>query len=692
MRNHAQELRELGIAGTTSRLAWEAYTRAASLEHRWVGTHWSPPQVPEHIVARMVAKLQFGDFARVVECVRPLASHRDMDQLKQHAQGACEGRIWAFSCRYFEYGLPIDWFLNPQTGVRWNPSALWSDPLLGSTPNGDIKMSWELGRFPHAYHLARAAAYFPDQRDRYADTVASQIADFVIQNPAPMSVHWSSGQEIAIRLLSWLFSQHSLIAGHPRAAGVAQVIADSLAAAAHHLKRTIFYAEHAVYNNHLLAEALGLYVAGSLLEGLPEAPRWKSQGEQMLTREMKRQFYTDGGYIQLSHNYHRLALQLMIWACWVARVCGDDPRPEWIHAMDRSLHFLYQQQNPADGRLPNYGPNDGALATPLSFCDYADFRPTLQYLAVLCRGERMYEPGPWDELSLWFDGPSVYDLPLAKAPRTHVSFTQTGFHVLRGADEHTFVTFRCGSIPDRFGQPDLLHVDVFYKGMNVCTDPGTYSYSEPKWNRHFGSTASHNTVTVDGRDQMVQHRQFKYLYRAKAKWIASGSCGGVRWVIGEHYGFQRHAGGCVHRRAVLLADPLLVVFDRVEGQGRHAVRLHWLLGDFPADHDTISHRVRLSTPEGGWHLSVFDQHASVVPMSMVRGQEEPPRGWLSRYYSYKVAVGSVAVEVDQEVPVDLVTVQGPGAVRLQRDGDFYEAESAGQTVRFILRGDRVVIA
>src|SRR5262249_35845307 len=158
------------------------------------------------------------------------------------------------------------------------------------------------------------------------------------------------------------------------------------------------------------------------------------------------------------------------------------------------------------------GPNDSSLMR-LSTCNSLDFRPTLQAAAAVARGERLYDAGPWDEEALWWMGTIALDLPLRPAKLVSRSFPESGFHVLRSRAEGTFATMRCGTQPNRFGDMDMLHVDVWWNGFNICCDAGTYSYVAPlPWLRYFIGTRGHNTIMVDDRDQMVFFRRFKYLY------------------------------------------------------------------------------------------------------------------------------------------------------------------------------------
>jgi asparagine synthase (glutamine-hydrolysing) len=491
--------------------------------------------------------------------------------------------------------------------------------------------------------MARAATFQPELGAELSKALFTQIEHFRRANLFDWGVHWVSSQEIAIRMWAWLFAV-AVLPGGPD-------ITRDLNEAALHTARHLEYAQKCVYNNHLLSEALCLYVAGRLLD----QGHWLEQGRAILDEQAAVQIYPDGGYIQNSHTYHRFGMQVYLLAN-----AFEPGRPVWCAAMERSLDFLYAHQNSYDGRLPNYGANDGALPLILSTCDYSDFRPTLQALSIATRGERLYEPGPWDEEATWLLGPSTLETPLRPPGRKSVSFPQSGYHVLRGRG--SFATFRCGSLLDRFFQIDMLHLDVWWRGHNVLADPGSYLYNGPEeWHNHFLCTQSHNTVQVDDRDQMLHYRKFKCLYWTKAELLRFED--NADWALceGEHYGYQRHPGRCVHRRSVLyFKDDLWIVVDRMEGLGKHHVRLHWLGGDFPyslgLDGQTS---LQLKTPDGPFHVSVFDASGHPLSGEIVAGQYNPPRGWLSRYYGEKVPVPSFVVEQFERLPLTLVSILGP---------------------------------
>lgn len=681
-RHRVQEVYELGLTGTIFRAYWEI-----SRPWRERRSHSPQHEVGPLGFAEASARLQFGSSAAVGGAVRPLVSASQLSALRAEAEAALMGRINCYSWMPADYGEKISWGKNPVTGLSWSTRAPWPTVLRDSGP-GDIKDCWEVARFPHATLCARAAAFSPELRDAFAASLLDQMRHFWTENPVGAGVQWASSQETAFRLLAWVYAYRTMMVGTSSAQAAEMLIERALLEGAHHIESHLAYAKYAVHNNHLLSEALGLLAAGVLLPGSPHATRWYKVGVRTLTQQASRQFYPDGGYIQQSHNYHRVALQDYLYSALFVKGAGQALPAEWIDALDRSVSFLWTQQNQADGWLPNYGANDGGLPFRLSTCEYPDMRPTLQAASLLVRGERLYEPGAWDEEAAWWLGPECLDAPLSRQTRKSKSFTATGHHVLRGRSDSTFATFRCGSLRDRFSQIDMLHVDIWWKGQNVLVDAGTFRYNaHDVWHRHFMRTAAHNTVEIDGIDQMHHFRQFKVLYWTKARLSRFEDVG--EWTIaeGEHYGYRRHDRRCVHHRAVLhLKDGLWIVVDRVTGSRPHHARLHWLAGTDRWRVSESADFVQLETAAGPFFVRVFDGNGGAMPLDVVSGATDPVRGWLSRYYARKDAVASVVARASGPAPIELVTVLSGDAATVELRGSRWHIVHLGRALSFEVDG------
>lgn len=653
----AQECRELGIKGTLARGLWEAKTRSGLVRvnaapDRRVEAEYSPVST--------TLRLPFADPAQVGEAMRDRLSTSDRERLAHLASEASRGRIRCFSNWTADYGNPIDWHRDPTSGHRWVSDIHWSRALQNAG-GVDVKFTWEAARFPHAYLMARAATVNPLAAPTLGASFCAQVEGFAAANPAALGVHWLSGQEVAFRMFAWLFGLHVFSAFGQTPDSVGNTIGRTLSAAGAHIADHMEYSRESVYNNHLISEALGMYLAGRFSSG-PASAKWAGEGRQLLDSQADLQIYPDGSYIQQSHNYLRVAMQLYLWVTAFHRANGEAVPASWVGAMERSLDFLYAHQDEHSGALPNYGANDGSLPIPLSLVDLADFRPLLQALSVATRGERLYEPGPWDESALWLFGPDTLQMPLRRPQRKSVSFGHSGYHVLRGTNSGSFGAFRCGTILDRFSQIDMLQLDIWWKGQNVLTDGGSYRYNgAASWHNYFLRTEGHNTMTVDGRDQMLHFRQFKTLYWTEAKLL--GFQDTPEWAVteGEHYGYQRERN-CTHRRSILfLKDDVWICVDSVIGPGSHSATLQWLCGDFPQEFDAHRSHLTLTTPEGPFSITILNEKAEPCPgVNVVVGQEAPPRGWLSRYYGQKTAVPSLAAVASGSLPLTLVSILAAG--------------------------------
>ena len=613
-----REVADLGVRRTLFRLSWEARMRSGAMRALAPRPpHYDPAQLDR----TLANALPFGN----VECGGHAAA------LLALAENAMRGRIRCFSRWDADFGDPIDWHRNPLTGARWPGGVHWSRVPLDA--GGDVKMIWEAARFPHAFVLARAAAHEPERAREYGAALLAQIDDFIARNPFGLGVHWASGYEIALRSFAWIFALH-VFRGVWDAAAQERVWR-AIHANAVHVAAYFDFARLSCFNDHLIGEALLLFIAGRLFR----VGEWTEQGREVLDAEADAQVYSDGAYLLASHTYHRAVVQMYVLA-----IAFGGARAPWRDALVRSIDFLAAQQNPDDGRLPNFGSNDGGVPLPLSGADYADFRPALQAASALARGERLYEPGAWDEEMLWLAGAEARSLPLHPPALVSRSFQPSGYHVLRGNDPSSFAVFRCGPVRSRFPQIDMLHLDVWWRGRNVLADGGTYRYNAaPEWHEHFVRTASHNTVTVDGQDQMLHYRPFKVLYWTDARLLRFETGAKVDLAVGEHYGYQRIAAGCTHRRSVLfLKDELWIVADRISGDGTHDLRLHWLRGD-----------------DAEFSVSVFDAEGNPLEASVVAGATSPPRGWISRDYGEKRAVPSIAVERRAALPFVFVSVLAP---------------------------------
>ena len=554
----------------------------------------------------------------------------------------------------------------------------------------DIKYIWEPARFEWAYTLARAYRLTADET--YSQTFWRYTESFLDANPANLGPHWISAQEVALRLIAFVFASQ-VFAGSPASTRTRIIrLAEAIAAHAARIPPTLPYAR-AQNNNHLLSEAAGLLTAGLFLSDHPSAPTWRNLGWKWFNFAVQSQFDTNGVYAQHSTNYHRLALQV---ALWVHSLVSLKTRAENTASLQLSgptlqrlaagTRWLLAMVDSSTGRAPNLGPNDGAYILPLSACPYWDYRPVLQAASKAFLGERVFPGGPWDEMVLWMGGVSEevgHNERLAAPGPSSGTLTPC---ILTAPNSDSWAYLRAAHFQGRPGHADQLHLDLWFRGCNLAQDPGTYLYNAPPpWDNALASSAVHNTLTVDGLDQMTRAGRFLWLDWAQGAVLQAYKAqdGSVHHLIARHDGFKRI--GVIHLREVIakpggtwsiedrLSHSQSGSFRAGQANKRYRARLQWLLPDWPWRLETVNGiaRMQVESPFGWVELniragpasSLRTRSADSVVVQLVRagellsgkGEFSPVRGWYSPTYGYKIPALSLSFELAAPLPVTLAS-------------------------------------
>ncbi len=529
----------------------------------------------------------------------------------------------------------INWFLNPSTGREIEKNKHWTKiKFFGSS--GDIKWIWEPSRFAWAYTLARAYAVSKDSS--YPKKFWELFYSWHNANPPNIGPNYACGQECAIRLFAMCFACFAFFeVSQP------EQIKDLLTVVAFHADRIEKNIEFAISTrtNHSISEAAGIYTAGILFPYLHSAQKWRKKGREIFVQETQKQIYPDGSYIQHSMNYHRLALQVIFWSLLLGDLNGEKWPDKFLSQIKKSYQFLYQMQDPVSGRVPNYGANDGALVIPLNSCDYLDYRPVLNSAHYYFNREPLYECGLWDEDLYWLFGKKLHQRSY-QPEYSSSEFSQGGYHTIR--DKDSWAMFRCHTFKDRPSHADLLTIDLWWKGQNILRDSGTFMYncSEP-WQSFFPSTQAHNTITVDGQNQIGKISRFMWIDWPHASFFCNCSTQQVNIRSGMVCWDQQIPSVKYHLRTVvsLNKENIWAVIDDVSGAEIHEVKLNWQLCPFSWKQNNDC--LWAQTANGPVQIVVLSTDTKGSP-EIHAGRENPPAGWQSLYYGKK-----------QDAPVSIST-------------------------------------
>lgn len=566
--------------------------------------------------------------------------------------------------------FPPRWLCEPGSDQPF-PSDHWA--TLNEFAYGDIKRVWEPARFSSAFAFVRADVQSGGASETHAERFWQLLESFHYDNPPNHGPHWKCGQECAMRIMACCFAVYGFRKHAATTALRVEKLAQLAAATAERIQHNIQYALHQ-YNNHGISEAAGLFTVGLLFPQFQQSSKWVTLGKQLLEQQAKDLIYDDGAFSQHSANYHRLMLQLMVWCAELGKRHNQTFDSPTLDRLKRTTDFLWKLQDSVSGQLPNYGQNDGALLLPLSACEPRDYRPAIQSASIAFHNERRYESGPWDEEATWIHGDLGSLNAASHQPRPELAGGMGGCHTMRSG--RGMAVIRCTpSYRHRPAHCDPLHVDLWWKGLNIAIDPGTYSYnSPPPWDHPLADAAYHNTVTVDGQSPMERTSRFLYTPWIKGRVIEHSRQHEVGLWEGTQAGYRRRGlqdapATAGHRRAVVrLGEDHWLVADDLRSQAEHEYRLHWLFSETAHQWDTARQTLTLDTNEGMYQVhTVARRYGELEGRSnpdlqtvgeLVTADPETARGWQAPLYGHRRPALSLSVEC-HAANVQFLTVLGP---------------------------------
>ncbi|MFI7316488.1 alginate lyase family protein [Streptomyces venezuelae] len=591
----------------------------------------APPACPHPADARFTAVLPAG----TLDAVPPEAAKR----LVAEADRLMAGHAEFFGVVRDDLVDP-DWWYDPKTGRRAPWGYAFDVPYRDEDAVGDIKQIWEPSR--HQYLTVLAAAYGLTGDDRYAERVAEHLRSWWAANAPLRGVHWISGIELGIRLLSWVWIRR-LLDGWRGAADLFENNPVAVDQIWHHQRwLAAFPSRGSSANNHVIAEAAGQLAASCAFAWFPASARWRDGALRSLERNLRGNTFPSGLNRELASEYHGLVLELGLAAVAEADAAGV--------AVPTTVRLVLLRMTDAlaavvDNRLrpPRQGDADDGHGLVV------DGPGTDRWASLLATGDAVFGRLDW-----WPEVPEAdVRTPLLAAlirpyakndsprrvtrPRSRPAhFADAGMTILRGPEK---IWCRCDGGPHGFlsiaahAHADALSVEVRHDGVDVLADPGTYCYhGQPHWRQYFRSTLGHNTLQLDGADQSVSGGPFLWTRHARTRVLVADTAGRnvARWSA-EHDGYQPS----VHRRRVEVAaaEQEVRITDEVLGPHR-TVRLAFHLGPaITADLD--GHRATLTWTRDGEERSAVLELPEELRWQAHRGESDPPLGWYSAGFGRK---------------------------------------------------------
>lgn len=458
------------------------------------------------------------------------------------ADKAIDGIITGFSSIDMDYGNPINWHINPLTGIESCNNSKWYMFSDIDTKRGDIKAIWEASRFGHFYFFIRAFIITKDIK--YYNAFSQQLEQWLLCNSYSYGVNFKCGQECSIRMINVLVAYKIFFEYGVATESDTRNVINLIESSYKKVLSNFFYAKNCIKNNHTLSELCGMIIGAWCCE---DEKRLK-KAYRLFNSEIKNQFMPDGGYIQFSFNYQRLALQIVEFVIKISGKTGfsiSDDSKKRIKNSALQMHQLLDD----NGHMPNYGSNDGALIFPVTCCDYMDFRPIVNTIYSLVEGKRLFKSGYYDEETVWFgkDEATFIDVE-----RCSSKFQYYGIYSLR--HQKGFMMICLQDYKTRPSHMDQLHMDLWHNGVNIFCDSGTYSYAS-EFGQQLVLSEAHNTAKLLGTEQMKKQGAFLIYNWTKCKDIIHSN--------DSFSGTMISRNGYIHKRSIYKTKQGYTITDQV---------------------------------------------------------------------------------------------------------------------------------
>lgn len=268
--------------------------------------------------------------------------------------------------------------------------------------------------------------------------------------------------------------------------------------------------------NHYFENGTALVLAGNCFSD-SAADKWVRIGTSILEKEIPEQILSDGLHFELSPMYHSRMLYMMALLYNTGNPAVQHFVKEPMQKMIQALKYVCH-------------PDDQiALLNDSAFGICNEPKQLILYCCKL--------------LGYAYSTPDTEFGPFA--------LVYAGYYGYRGTDG-TYIICDGGKIgPDYI--PGHAHADIFsfelsLRGHRVIVDAGVHDYEASESRRYCRSTAAHNTVEIDGKDQCEMWGIFRVARR--------GQPHNVRWkptqegfeLSAWHDGYKRLKGSPVHYR------------------------------------------------------------------------------------------------------------------------------------------------
>lgn len=553
----------------------------------------------------------------------------------KRAERICDFQIPVFG-KEIAYENGFFWQSDPLSGKQW-PNRHWSQlSVVGATYTMDAKWVWELNR--HQFLFPVAIAFWATRDEKYAKFIIEVICDWLQSNRPGKGINWVESQEVALRMTTWLWILEMMKGASALTADHLENILDSIVQHATHISRyPSFYISP---NTHLTGEAFGLFLFSCLYPEYVQSADWLEFSRSVMEIELLNQFEDNGIHRELSTYYHCYSIEYYVQFALLAKKNNVSMSEKILPCISRMYDFLVNIARP-DGSLPMIGDGDGGRALPLTSESYGNVRSLIGVGAMLLKRPDLTAraDGAFED-NIWLYGRDfafIYEsLPPVTERDTMEVYTESNFMVCRFGDkdiQHHLIMNggKMGFLSAAHSHADYLHIELSLFGVPFLSDPGTYSYKAESWRGYTRSTAAHNTVMIDGKDQAMSSGPFGWRKLPSEAVTTCITPGDFCLMEGMHKCYSE----VEHTRGVLIyADTFVLLTDIFRTEGEHHYNYHYHLAPEIYFGTVTESTIELKHPSGvsAWLAFAVSE---ATELKITTGGREVPKGYQFPRYGNK---------------------------------------------------------
>ena len=406
---------------------------------------------------------------------------------------------------------------------RWNAGFqtenTWPEELFSPTINiiqrvdiGDVRTNWELNR--HFQFAALAKSYYCTSERKYLEELKMLFSDWNQHNLFLHGIEWQSAMEVAIRVNSWVYAFAFL-----KKSGCEESILNEIEHGILVMSEYILMhrARFSSANNHLIVEMYAVALVGILAD----YASWRDEALRILTEELPKQNYSDGVNKEMSLHYQSFVMEAY-GLLWLLMLKNNIEIPQiWKQYLTAMSEFVTDSTDDF-GTTMEFGDSDEGKILDLNGVIGNHYAYVLALMG--CILDEYYTDADWHENLQWIIPAELRESKKKYTPSLVCIRKKGGYTFLRSKDRRVLIgidhaDLGFGSIAAH-GHADALSFQMHLDGQRIFVDSGTYNYHiTPEDRNYFRSTAAHNTVMIDEREQSEMLGPFIWGKKAKTQLV-----------------------------------------------------------------------------------------------------------------------------------------------------------------------------